>query len=81
MEILGGLVVLDHEETLPIPWFMRSHLGLQKGVQGSFALTQVESQTQLPDIVVSPLDQRHFHEITTITVANREGIGTRRGHR
>lgn len=76
MEVMGGLVVLDREDTLPIPWFMRSHLGLQSGCKVSFALTQVQSKKQLPDIVVSPLDPRHFHEITTITLANREGIGT-----
>jgi hypothetical protein len=39
-------------------------------------LTQDHSKQQLPDIVVSPLDPRQFHEITNVTLANREGIGT-----
>lgn len=76
MEIMGGLILLDKEDTLPIPWFMRSHLGLQRGCKVSFALTQTQESGHLPDIVVSPLDPRHFHEITTVTVANSEGIGT-----
>jgi hypothetical protein len=76
MEVMGGLIVLDRKDTLPIPWFMRSHLGLQSGCKVSFALTQVQLKNQLPDIVVSPLDPRHFHEITSITLANSEGIGT-----
>jgi hypothetical protein len=76
MEVMGGLVVLDRENTLPIPWFMRSHLGLQSGCKVSFALTPAQSRSELPDIVVSPLDPRHFHEITAVTLANREGIGT-----
>jgi hypothetical protein len=80
MEVMGGLIVLDREDTLPIPWFMRSHLGLQRGCKVSYALTEDETKEhprkQLPDIVVSPLDPRHFHEITNVTLANSEGIGT-----
>lgn len=78
MEIMGGLIILDREDTLPIPWYMRGHLGLQTGCKVSYAPTDSGKRTgqQLPDIVVSPLDPRQLHEITTVTLANKEGIGT-----
>src|SRR5258706_12383010 len=76
MEVMGGVIAWDREDTLAIPWSVRGTLGFQKGCKVSFALTQSQSSDQLRDIVVSPLDPRHFHEITNITMANREGIGT-----
>lgn len=76
MEIMGGLINLEHSSVLPIPWFMRSHLGLETGSKVWFAATEPSKRGRLPDILVSPLDPRHFHNITTVTLSNTEAIGT-----
>ena len=76
MEIMGGLVNLEHHNILPIPWFMRSHLGLETGSKVWFAATEPAKRGRLPDILVSPLDPRHFHNITAVTLSNTEAVGT-----
>lgn len=77
MEIMGGLIRLESRRRLPIPWFMRPHLGLETGSRVWFSATKPPpSQKRLPDILVSPLDPRHFSTITSVTLSNGEGIGT-----
>lgn len=76
MEIMGGLIKLDRQNVLPIPWFMRAHLGLETGSRVWYAATKPERKDRLPDILVSPLNPRSFHEITTVTMSYDEGIGT-----
>lgn len=76
MEVMGGLINLEEHGILPIPWFMRSHLGLETRSKVWFAATEPQEKGRLPDILVSPLDPRNFHNITTVTLSNTEKIGT-----
>jgi hypothetical protein len=76
MEIMGGLIELDRVDTLPIPWFMRAHLGLETGSKVWFGATDTHPHNRLPDIILSPLDPRKFDDITAVTLSNDEGVGT-----
>jgi len=76
MEIMGGLIKLSKQNILPIPWFMRAHLGLETGSKIWYAVTKPVKPGRLPDIIVSPLDPRNFRDITTVTLSYVEGIGT-----
>lgn len=76
MEVMGGLIRLDQPGILPIPWYMRSYLGLETGSKVWYAATEPADELRLPDIIVSPLDPRDFHEIRSVTLSHPEGVGT-----
>jgi hypothetical protein len=76
MEIMGGLLRLGADSHVPIPWYMRSHLGLATGTQVHLALTAPPLAIgMLPDIIVSPLNPNSFHDTASISITVPEGVG------
>lgn len=76
MEIMGGLIKLDRQDQLPIPWYIRGHLGLHTGSRVWCARTDPRHDTRrLPDIIVSPLEPQYFHLTTAVSLAKSETIG------
>jgi hypothetical protein len=83
MEILAGLIRLDGDDKLPLPWYNRPSLGLMSGtpVQISPIVSKREGHKKdqyPPDLILTPLEinniPRSFH-ITIDTLEKSGSIG------
>lgn len=74
MQVLGGLVKITDEMSLPLPWWHRAPLGLQSGTNCYVAI--VDNQARgVPDLIVSVLNPSNFDRMLWLRFRSAEGPG------
>lgn len=71
MEIQGGLIALDDNKHLPIPWQLRAFLGLQTGARAYVGVTRPAAGTP-PDVILSPIALSKLPHSFKLIVSHKE---------
>lgn len=76
MEILAGLICLESQNELPVPWFNRPALGLSTHTSVRIGVAQTSPlDVAPPDILVTPLRTDRLHHTASVTVDLKERTG------